>query len=187
MLQAMLKNLFIESVGCIGMIGLESVSLSGRYFWMIVCGKEKLKLCECEKKKHKNSVKTWSASATLWKLAPALGLDPFSLRSGENKCHEMPWVWTAYETLSNQAHCTSICSPSLSSQIACRLKGWKARAIVTLPAIASAYAPGIQSQTFAVEYHGEGGATSLPSIATLELCHQKMRKLTHACLAACWD
>lgn len=49
MLQAMLKNLFIESVGCIGMIGLGSVSLSGRYFWMIVCGKEKLKLCECEK------------------------------------------------------------------------------------------------------------------------------------------
>ena len=41
MLQAMLSSLFIESVGSIGMIGLGSVSLSGRYFWMIVCGKEK--------------------------------------------------------------------------------------------------------------------------------------------------
>ena len=123
----------------------------------------------------------------------AWSLLPLPIRSGEKKqnktksCHEMPWVWTAYETLSNQAHCTSICSPSISSHIACCLKGWKARAIVTLLAIASAYAPGIQSQTFAVEYHGEGGATSLPSIATLELCHKKMRKLMHACLAACWD
>ncbi len=108
-----------------------------------------------------------------------LGLGPFSLcPSAKNKTkrllQEMLWVWTTYDTVSNQAHCTSICT-LLASQIACCLEGWKAKAIVTLPAIASAYAQSIQFQTFTaiMEYHGGGWATSLPSIATLELCHEQ--------------